>query len=69
MAFEHVSLPVFGLQFHPESILTESGYELFANFLRLSGLPCAAETIGLAKSERPVAIAVQRALPSRPVTF
>ncbi len=41
MAIEHVSLPVFGLQFHPESILTEHGYELLANFLRLAG--CAAD--------------------------
>ena len=38
MAFEHTRLPVFGVQFHPESILTERGYELLANFLRLAGL-------------------------------
>ncbi len=39
MAVEHRRLPVFGLQFHPESILTDSGYPLLANFLRLAGLP------------------------------
>ncbi len=38
MAFEHTRLPVFGVQFHPESILTECGYDLLANFLRLAGL-------------------------------
>jgi len=37
MAFEHTSLPVFGVQFHPEAILTQCGYELLANFLKLAG--------------------------------
>jgi anthranilate synthase/aminodeoxychorismate synthase-like glutamine amidotransferase len=39
MAIEHRDLPVFGVQFHPESILTEGGYDLLANFLRLANLP------------------------------
>jgi anthranilate synthase component 2/para-aminobenzoate synthetase component 2 len=33
MALAHESLPVFGLQFHPESVLTEHGHLLLANFL------------------------------------
>ncbi len=33
MAFEHRTLPVVGLQFHPESILTECGYALLEAFL------------------------------------
>lgn len=33
MAIEHFELPVFGVQFHPESILTSQGRELFTNFL------------------------------------
>jgi anthranilate synthase/aminodeoxychorismate synthase-like glutamine amidotransferase len=37
MAVEHKDAPLFGVQFHPESILTEGGYELLANFLRLAG--------------------------------
>ena len=38
MAVEHRSEIVVGVQFHPESILTESGYQLLANFLRLCGI-------------------------------
>lgn len=38
MAMEHVQHPVIGVQFHPESILTESGYDMLANFLRLAGI-------------------------------
>jgi anthranilate synthase/aminodeoxychorismate synthase-like glutamine amidotransferase len=33
MAFEHSELPLFGVQFHPESILSDFGHELFKNFL------------------------------------
>jgi anthranilate synthase component II len=38
MALRHRAAPVVGVQFHPEAILTESGYPLLANFLRLAGL-------------------------------
>jgi anthranilate synthase/aminodeoxychorismate synthase-like glutamine amidotransferase len=38
MALAHRQLPVVGLQFHPEAILTEHGYSLLANFLRLARL-------------------------------
>lgn len=34
MAVRHVSRPVFGVQFHPESILTEHGHALLENWLR-----------------------------------
>jgi anthranilate synthase/aminodeoxychorismate synthase-like glutamine amidotransferase len=37
MALEHRELPVWGVQFHPESILTVEGKKLLANFLDLSG--------------------------------
>lgn len=33
MSFTHESLPVYGVQYHPESILTEHGKQIIANFL------------------------------------
>lgn len=38
MAFRHESLPIHGVQFHPESIATEHGHALLANFLQLTGI-------------------------------
>ncbi len=35
MAVEHKSYPIFGLQFHPESILTEHGGKIMRNFLEI----------------------------------
>lgn len=37
MGLQHKELPIWGVQFHPESILTESGMDLFKNFLTISG--------------------------------
>ena len=34
MALQHREHPTFGVQFHPESILTEHGYDLLRNFLK-----------------------------------
>ena len=38
MGFRHESLPIHSVQFHPESIATEHGHALLANFVRLCGL-------------------------------
>lgn len=38
MGLEHRELPLHGVQFHPESILTGQGKSLLANFLRLAGV-------------------------------
>ena len=37
MGLRHRELAIFGVQFHPESIASEHGHALLANFLRLSG--------------------------------
>jgi anthranilate synthase component 2/para-aminobenzoate synthetase component 2 len=34
MAFAHKEFPLFGVQFHPEAVLTEQGHDLLANFLK-----------------------------------
>ena len=38
MGFRHATLPIHGVQFHPESIATEHGHALLANFLRVCGI-------------------------------
>ena len=39
MGFRHAELPIHGVQFHPESIATEHGHAMLANFLKIAGLP------------------------------
>jgi anthranilate synthase component 2 len=38
MGLRHATRPIHGLQFHPESIASENGHALIANFLALAGL-------------------------------
>ena len=38
MAFRHAQLPIHGVQFHPESIATEHGHAMLANFMRAAGM-------------------------------
>ena len=38
MGVRHASLPIHGVQFHPESIATEHGHAMLANFMRAAGM-------------------------------
>ena len=42
MGVQHASLPIYGVQFHPESVLTEGGYQMLGNWLESIGLEGAA---------------------------
>lgn len=44
MAVQHREAPIFGVQFHPESVLTEGGSRMLGNWLEVAGLVGAAET-------------------------
>ena len=69
MAVRHRARPIIGLQFHPESILTQHGYTMLARFLRIAGASVPADLPSL-QSERLDEIG-EIAVPamSVPVTF
>lgn len=49
MALHHATLPLHGIQFHPESVLTQGGHRMLANWLQIVGMPGAvAASEGLA---------------------
>jgi len=43
MSLQHKSKPIYGVQFHPESVMTEGGYHMLANWLESLGLSGALE--------------------------
>jgi para-aminobenzoate synthetase component II len=48
MGLQHRTLPLYGVQFHPESVLTEGGHRLLANWLEICGSDDAVErSVGL----------------------
>lgn len=67
MSVRHRTHPVVGVQFHPESILTESGYPLLANFLALAGIATPTE---LPKFSQELVLPPARSpAPDVPITF
>ena len=69
MALQHETLPVFGVQFHPEAALTDHGYQLLVNFLRLAGRPVSANVNALAAAENRRSAPPLYQAPTRPLTF
>lgn len=69
MAFRHRTLPLFGLQFHPEAILTEHGFDLLRNFLELAGMPNLVVESSIAQTELRRPALPESQLPQQPVTF
>lgn len=69
MAFQHEWLPLFGLQFHPESILTQHGLTLLQNFLTKIGAAKPVDVSGLAEHEYRPSDKPAPPLPDQPVTF
>ncbi len=65
MAVRHVELPIHGVQFHPESILTEGGHRMLANWLGFCGSSPAESVVR--RLEQEVADTVRRATGGDPV--
>jgi anthranilate synthase component II len=68
MGLAHRQWPLVGLQFHPESILTDLGYDLLAGFLRRAGIDVNV-AIPRIESERVEIVPSSSPLPTAPVTF
>jgi anthranilate synthase component 2 len=45
MGFRHATLPIHSVQFHPESIATEHGHAMLANFMRIAGMAVSDRTL------------------------
>jgi para-aminobenzoate synthetase component 2 len=51
MGVQHTALPIHGVQFHPESILTEGGHRMLANWLGFCGAAPAEQLVSLLERE------------------
>ena len=69
MGLEHASAPIFGVQFHPEAVLTDFGYQMLANFVRLAGVSVTADAASLAADENRQPLEPEFVSPVRPATF
>lgn len=57
MAFRHRTLPIHGVQFHPESVLTEGGHRMLANWLAECGRRPASALVDTLEAEVAAALA------------
>ncbi|SIR98829.1 aminodeoxychorismate/anthranilate synthase component II [Williamsia sterculiae] len=56
MAMAHRELPIHGVQFHPESVLTQGGHRMLANWLGVCGFPVSESVVAALEDEVAVAI-------------
>jgi len=68
LGIRHRDYPVFGWQFHPESIMTEMGFALLAGFFREANLPCV-ESLPTGELDSPKEIETSLDRLDGPVTF
>jgi len=68
MGIHHNEYPVYGVQFHPESVLTDSGYDVLRNFLGIVGISVSDPSPSI-DQERTREVPVELELPDRPITF
>lgn len=69
MAVRHTELPIHGVQFHPESILTEGGHRMLANWLGYCGYACDDALVRRLEDEIAETVQTARAVaPAGPVT-
>ncbi|MBI1349090.1 aminodeoxychorismate/anthranilate synthase component II [bacterium] len=68
MAIEHTTAAVYGVQFHPESVLTHFGHQLLTNFLRLAGVTVPMLPARSGETQQPASV-VQFGPPVSPVAW
>ena len=56
MAMMHRDLPIHGVQFHPESVLTQGGHRMLANWLTLCGIDVPEPTVAELRAQMAAAI-------------
>jgi len=69
MAMEHTKFPLFGIQFHPESIGTPSGKDILKNFLGLNGKERTSLTLGKTTEKKPYLLASKEAKDRTEITI
>ena len=56
MAMAHRELPIHGVQFHPESVLTQGGHRMLANWLAVCGIDVPEERVAALEAEMASAV-------------